>query len=476
MGPIVILLLLTLFIGGLVHLFRRQEARRISKRASWKRQMAALGLKVQVHGEYHLSAQGSIKGVPVWAQLKHEQEGEDNVLRARLTLESKAIPRNLEVLADSMLRSAGRLVQGSDDLTVGDPEFDDQVELSALDAYICAALSHGARQRVLTLLRWRGRVQQGQVTCRLNMEQQDEGDRLSAVLLNAVALARLLSVPPEALHGRLAKNALEDPAPAVRLKNLRFLVAAQTQTPPALLASTARTLLGDVHPVRLLAAQQLGAAGHATLRGLATSADVKLEQRVAAASSLGQGATPDLDGLRALLDGKQPLELQLAALCAIPATGTPLTDGIVSCTRSEHEAVRAAAARALGVLAQPQTEPTLLTLLSDASADVKHASAEALGVLGSVAAVAPLLPLAEGLLRPQLRQAARGAIGRIQSRLGAVEAGRVSLAESHDLAGAVDLADTSAAVRAGELSLVEQEASAQTGEEGGSPPRAVVQR
>jgi HEAT repeat protein len=100
----------------------------------------------------------------------------------------------------------------------------------------------------------------------------------------------------------------------------------------------------------------------------------------------------------------------------------------------------------------------LIALLSDASADVQRASAEALGGFGSVAAVEPLLPLAEGFGRSQLRQAARGAIGRIQSRLGNVEAGRVSLADDQELAGAVDLADT-AATRVGELSLVQEAAS-----------------
>jgi len=98
----------------------------------------------------------------------------------------------------------------------------------------------------------------------------------------------------------------------------------------------------------------------------------------------------------------------------------------------------------------------LIQLLSDSSLEVQHASAESLGAVGSVAAVAPLLPLAGGLGRAQLRQAARAAIGRIQSRLGEVEAGRLSLAEERPLAGAVALADASA-VRVGELSLADDE-------------------
>jgi hypothetical protein len=69
-----------------------------------------------------------------------------------------------------------------------------------------------------------------------------------------------------------------------------------------------------------------------------------------------------------------------------------------------------------------------------------------------VAAVEQLLPLTQALLDSQLRQAARNAVGNIQSRLGDVEAGRVSLAEAVGLEGALALADD-AAVRIGELSL-----------------------
>ncbi|MEY4546906.1 MAG: hypothetical protein RL685_3101 [Pseudomonadota bacterium] len=483
MGVIFSLLLIPLLIGTILHFVRRHVDQMASLRESWKAQMEGLGLKVHVNGEYHLTAQGSLEGIQVQAELKLEQENKQNVLKSTLTVGSEGIPRNLEVRTGSLLRSAGRLVAGTDDLVLGDPDFDQKVQLSALDAYTCAALSQRARARMLTLLPWQGRIQQGQVRCQTNWareQQQQQGPSLE-VLHSAVALAQLLSVPPDALHQRLAQNALEDAEPAVRLQNLRFLVAAETHTPPELLASTARALLRDVYSVRLLAAQQLGVQGHAALRGLAADGNARLDQRQAAVHSLGQGATPDLAGLHALLDSPPSPELLLAALAAVPTTGAPLVDSVLGCTQSSYEAVRVAAAQALGVLAQPQTEPALLRLLADDSAEVQQASAEALGALGSVAAVHPLLPLADSLLRPQLRQAARGAIGRIQSRLGTVEAGRVSLAEPHELAGAVDLADAPAAVRAGELSLLEQETSeqeesGQAGGDGGSPLHAPSQR
>jgi PBS lyase HEAT-like repeat len=93
-------------------------------------------------------------------------------------------------------------------------------------------------------------------------------------------------------------------------------------------------------------------------------------------------------------------------------------------------------------------------LLADPSADVQRASAEALGSVGSVAAVEPLLRASEGLARGPLRHAARGAIARIQSRLGHVEAGCLSLVDDHDLAGALAIADGASAH--GALSLAEE--------------------
>jgi hypothetical protein len=78
--------------------------------------------------------------------------------------------------------------------------------------------------------------------------------------------------------------------------------------------------------------------------------------------------------------------------------------------------------------------------------------------VGSVRAVEPLLGLTRGLGRASLRQSARGAITQIQTRLGDVEAGRLSLADN-SLEGAVELASTSAAVRVGDVSLADEAAA-----------------
>lgn len=464
--PVLLLLLLSIvavaFVIGLlaVRAVDNENARRRRIFHGWRAAAREAGLDVQQLGERESRAQGVLQEVRVQANLKLEYENEHNVYRSYVWAKSASLPRHLSLQRDSALRSVARWMEGQD-VPIGDPAFDDLIELPAVDAHVCAALCYRARGQLTKLLGWGGSVQDGMVVCSSTWSM--EHNRSLSLLLRSVAsLARLLSVPLGKVPQRLADNALNDPAPEVRLQNLRFLVASDTRSPPDLVASTAASLLADAHaPVRLMAAGHAGEPGHAVLRALA--ADTKLDRslRVQAVESLGRHPLPDLEGLRAVLVSPHPPELIVAALAVIGwSDDAALLEAVLGCARSEHDSVRAEAARVLGRMGARQAEPLLIQLLADAASDVQQASAEALGVFGSVAAVEPLLPLAESLVRPRLRQAARGAIGRIQSRLGDVEAGRLSLSDRHDLAGAVDVVDTSA-LRVGEVSLAEEEIETQ---------------
>jgi hypothetical protein len=432
-----------------------ENARRRRIFHEWRAAARAAGLDAQQFGERESRAQGVVQEVSVHANLKLDQESEQIVYRSYVWAKSDHLPRHLSLQRDSALRSVARWVEGQD-VPIGDPDFDDLIELPAVDAHVCAALCYQARGQLTKLLGWGGSVRDGMVVC--SSTWSVEHNRSLTLLLRSVAsLTRLLSVPPGKVPQRLAHNAVNDPAPDVRLENLRYLVAPSTRAPPELITSTAAQLLGEWHaPVRLLAAQHAGKDGHAVLLALAADTQLDRSLRVQAVESLGRHPVPAVDGLRAVLVSAHPPELTVAALAVIGwSDDATLREAVLSCARSEHDSVRAEAARVLGRLAHPQAEPILIQLLSDAASDVQHASAEALGLFGSVAAVEPLLPLAETLVRPRLRQAARGAIGRIQSRLGDVEAGRLSLSDPRDLAGAVDVVDTSA-LRVGEVSLAEE--------------------
>lgn len=433
------------------------EQRALQKRffGEWHKGARGVGLETRQLTPTESRAQGAIGGVPIGAQLKLFPQGKTVAYQSTVWSRNHGIPRSLSIERDTALRSMGRLIDG-EDVPIGDPVFDERVELASVDAYVCAALNHQARAQLSRLLGWGASVRDGTVSCETLWTERHH-ESFMPLLRGTAALARQLSVPPDALHERLAYNAVNDPARDVRLQNLRFLLAAELETPPPLAASVAAALLNDVYvPVRLLAAEHLGQQGHPALRALAADPALDIATRLRAVQSLGRPPIPDLPGLCEVMASSQAPELICAALDGVRPNDALALDAVLACTQSGHESVRAAAARALGQLSRPDTEATLIELLADTSSDVQQASAEALGIFASVLAVEPLLPLAESLARPRLRQAARGAIGRIQSRLGKVEAGRVSLAEPHELAGAVDVVDPALPARVGELSLAHQ--------------------
>jgi hypothetical protein len=261
---------------------------------------------------------GSLNGTQVRVDLRQQIRSSGHTERSHQVMcfsagEGARIPESLVVRRDSALRSLGRLVQGQE-ARVGDPAFDDLVELPGLDAHACAALSFEARQELQALVADGAEVRDGRLLWERLPSSADDRPWLLQTLRSWARVGGLLGVPPGSLQERLAQNALRDPSPGIRPNNLR---------------------LGG------------------------------------------------------------------------------FSGALVQCAGSEHEMVRVAAAKALGQRAERGSEEALLRLLSDASSEVQCASAEALGAVGSVAAVEPLLPLANGMGRAQLRTAARSAIGRI---------------------------------------------------------------
>jgi HEAT repeat protein len=94
---------------------------------------------------------------------------------------------------------------------------------------------------------------------------------------------------------------------------------------------------------------------------------------------------------------------------------------------------------ALAKIGDPAAEPTLLSLLEREEEELKIAAANALGRVGTATAVEPLMKLTGSLLGSDLGHAAEKAIAEIQSRLGDVEAGRLTLTKLTEREGALSL-------------------------------------
>ena len=403
--------------------------------------------------------EGLLNGVPVHAEYACVARGEGDTRTIVDTLTFSAggdgrIPMGLSVRKDSTLF-------GVRDAELGDESFDERVELLRVDAFVCAALSSAARRQAVSLVEAGGEVRQGKIFRRTGGGETCTLAELVQTLQSFAKLARLLEVTGESLHGRLASNATSDPSSGVRLQNLRCLVDPATRAPAALVASVARPLLADERTsVRLLAAKQLGSEGVPLLLAIAASEGSRSSLRVDALGALHEQSAPELRGLLPTLLASSTPAVACAALSVIAARRLEeLSSDVERCAASEHETVRASAATTLTALSPEQAEGVLLALLEDTSAEVLRASVQGLGLVGSVAAVEPLLPLARALVPSPLRHAARDAVARIQSRLAPVGAGALTLVSNDDLAGAVALAESSSE-SAGALSLLEPDATA----------------
>jgi HEAT repeat protein len=225
-------------------------------------------------------------------------------------------------------------------------------------------------------------------------------EKVPYVLPLLLDICRRLS-RPEDIPRRLAENVIRDAEAGVRLRSLLALIREHPGAPET--AEALRTAISDSHPrVRLRAARALGAEGHELLLDLAES----LEDDNVSAEAVSA------------LDRELPFERAKAIL-------DHALDG--SRPRTVH-----ACLEALGRSGDPAAaEPVLIDALRREPSDLRVAAANALGHVGSVAAVLPLQEATAGSWRDRgLHQATLQAIAEIQSRLQGASPGQLSIAEA----------------------------------------------
>jgi HEAT repeat protein len=340
----------------------------------------------------------------------------------------------------------------SDDIELGDPAFDRLYRIDGDSTLAWTLLGVKTRRHLLELARG-GRVQiaNGQVEIEISNTSRPA---LSRRLTQVIAVARLLT-QPRSVVDRLAEIAARDPQPAMRLRAVSALSREFRQEPAALRAL--RLACADKSAgVCLEAASAIGPAGRATLLDLAERGARCAPQ---ALDALDGGVSPER--VIALLDRAArhgAIELARACLnllgrigsdaCIAPLVAQleapPQTLGAILGTRSDE--IAATAAAALGQTGSPRAEPPLIAALARPEMDVRTAVAQALGRVGSVAAVVSLKEAAEASSEGDFRRTVRQAVAEIQSRIGGspgelsmatAESGQVSLAD--DRAGGVSV-------------------------------------
>jgi len=307
------------------------------------------------------------------------------------------------------------------DVEVGHLGFDQQFSVQGATALVRARLDGPTRDALLELAR--RALREGQLTVADGQlravvppgQRVSLSDPMDETVPLLAQVAHRLADPIDEI-AELAKNVRQDPVSGVRLLCLRTLLREYPKH--GSVGPLLREATQDAEAeVRLEAGTALGLEGVAALNALVADPSVEDDLAARAAASLG----PRMDAGVA----RATLRREMAASSA-----------------RRRPAVARACTAALGLHGDPQDEPLLLALGTEAQDyALRLAAVRALGQVGSANAVPSLADLASAG-SADLRRAGREAIATIQARLRGATPGQLSLDAGG--AGQIALADDAA--------------------------------
>ncbi|HYU31632.1 MAG TPA: HEAT repeat domain-containing protein [Thermoanaerobaculia bacterium] len=273
---------------------------------------------------------------------------------------------------------------------------------------------------------------------------------LSFTLPPLLEVGRRLTQPLDLVRC-LAENAHRDPEAVVRIQNLTVL-ARELPGSPATRDALRAACSDPSIEVRLRAVQELGAEG---LPFLLEFAESRITDGLSAGAVAILGRELPFERLQAILDhalSGYRIQTVRACLDVLTHRGQAEVVGVLARVMPQARGdLAVTVAKALEATGSPEAEPPLIQALQGDFIGLRMAAAEALGRIGSVAAVLPLQE-AEENAGPygELQRAARQAIAAIQARIPGASPGQLSLAGTE--AGQLSLAQTGA----GQLSLASE--------------------
>lgn len=321
----------------------------------------------------------------------------------------------------------------------GDSCFDASISLSGDEIRCTALANHRIRAQLLEFVRRREWVAlaDGRLVCMV--EGLLEAASLCQLVRRVLELSRLLTRSAADVPATLSDSAQRDSSCAVRRRSLELLVRDFASTAPTERALDA--CLHDPDPViRGRAARELGPAGKEAHVRMLRDCAAPAAQRVAALDALATLA-PRVELILHVERAIRSAEPALWATAAHIAAALELRECIPPLGRravvaDDHTAAQIASA--LGDLGDRLAQPWLVQLLRR-EGRAGLAAARALGVVGTLQAIEPLLDLAHGLFRERaLKFTARQSIEAVRARHGA-EPARLSLVEPQRLRGALSL-------------------------------------
>ena len=345
------------------------------------------------------------------------------------------------------------------DVKINDPEFDAAVVVRGSEASIRALLGHETRRALRVMLSGQLRFQAdagtevlsvvGQVKASgLQLTVPRDGRDLFAdvkhpglpptALCPVIDLAERL-VRPEDLAQRIADNTVSEPIAAIRIGNLKVL-AREFSDHQATRAALVAALDDPADEVRLEAAKAVGDDGVRTLMRIAVAAASQDARASEAIAALGDRFTSRHArwALRRAIPARRRLVVKACLERLVTVDDARTLSAVAAALWSEDDEVALEASRALAEAGAPGFEETVIAALEHRLNDVQLQAVAALGRIGSVEAVAPLVDWANRhALDRWVRGDARQAIARIQSRLPGGSPGQLSIAGTE--AGQVSL-------------------------------------
>src|SRR6185369_9099502 len=308
-----------------------------------------------------------------------------------------------------ILATSFRPFVGGRETKIGDRRFEVTFRLLGPSRLVSSLLDAETRRLMTSLESWM-EITGGELRMRMLTK------RAPLLLPTFLEIARRFARPLDVAQ-RLAENAQKDPVAGVRLHNLVLLLSELPGDPKTV--AVLRAACSDPSPqVRLRAARELGAEGGGVLAELAGTAE---DDAVSAEAVSLLGRDLPLQPTREILDQALHRRRILTACACLEA---------------------------LGLGGDAADVQVLGNVMAGETGELAVAAANALGHLGSAAAVLLLKEAAEGSPRDyDFLKATRQAIAEIKSRLPRASPGQLSLASTE--AGSLSLAPA----EAGRLSL-----------------------
>lgn len=451
-------------LAGVSLLWAREQGR--ARRAGWRQLAAAHDLAEPVETGSWLNPGLAARAGDLWVRLEwygrdwYTNKGEEAGYRIVIRhVEDRlgGLELRPEGAGTALEKALPVVLGGTREVEVGDQLFDGAFYLGGAPARVFAVLDGETRSHLLRL-GGLGRLALGRGELSLEIPQDDSLAsfvRASSALGLALDVARRLCRPGSTV-ARLAERARADPSPLVRVRSLLVLMREFGEDPAAREAVV--SACSDPSPeVRLRAASARGGQGVPTLVALAEDTAAGDAYAAAAVSALGRLLT--LERTTALLERslrERRTETARACVDNLGAHGAPAVGPLARVLALRLDGLAEGAARALGATGSASAEPALLAALADPRGHARVAAVEALGRIGTAAAV---LPLKEAMSRAGFGERAlarelRQAVARIQSRLPGASPGQLSLATGET--GQLSLAEA----EIGRLSLAEGEPGA----------------